>query len=436
MPVYVHARSAGPLTEVKAPFERTARSGTSPTSRTWPSLSTAESGRRPSEFRGHGMRRLRNCAPIRASYWAACAAGLLLAQAGRAQTVPASGSGAVVEDPGTNQARALFNEGADQARHGDWPKALAAFERSEALHPHPVTAYNIGYCERALGRAMRARKMLGKALADNVANGGLKLPEQLATAAKTYLGELQQQVARTLISVSPEGASIVVDGRPLERATADGPRPVLWAGTREPGPGEPAMASTFELELDAGDHVFVVSKAGYLDEVTIRTFEPGHELTVVLQLSPRAGTAADRTHSSSARAGGHSAVPWVVASAGGALLITGAVLFSVGAGDVSSAIQACPGPTHVCPSDQASAPQRQSLGYTLENWGGLVGLGGGLALGVGLVWHFLEKPSDSASPLAPKSGLAASEVDSRGGVPVVRFAPWVMPNGAGILGTF
>jgi hypothetical protein len=338
-----------------------------------------------------------------------------------------------VEDPATNQARALFNDGTDRARHGEWAQALAAFERSEALHPHPVTAYNIGYCERALGRAMRARKMLGKALADNVAHGRLELPEELATAAKTYLGELQQQVARSLISISPEGASVVVDGRPLERAMADGPRPVLWAGTREPGPGEPAMASTFELELDAGDHVFVVSKPGYVDQVTIRTFEPGHEVTVVLQLSPQAPVAADLKLSSPVHAGVHSALPWVVASAGGALFVAGAILYGVGASDNRRAEGQCENFPINCP---ASAVQLSQEGYSLVSWG-LVGVASGLALGAGgLVWHLLERPGDGASPPAPKSGLAASEVNSRGGAPVVRFAPWVMPNGAGISGTF
>jgi|HubBroStandDraft_1064217.scaffolds.fasta_scaffold53879_1 hypothetical protein len=338
MSEYVCSHSTrSPATSVKSLFARTAASRRLPILLHFAYL-VGRIGGRGSKFGDRGMRRrLRNCAPIRASYWVGCAAGLLFAQAASAQT-QASGAGAVVADAAISQARIRFNEGTDRARHGDWPEALVAFERSEALHPHPVTVYNIGYCERALGRSMRARKMFGKALADNVARGGVELPEELATAAQTYLGELEQQVAHTVISISPEGASIAVDGRPLERAVVEKPRPVLWAGTQGPGPGEPAMASTFELELDAGDHVFVVSKEGYVDEVTIRRFEPGDEPPVVLKLLPRTRGAVAPTTPPSARAGVEEAAVSGGAQRAIGLTIGGAGLIGIVAGVIAAVI--------------------------------------------------------------------------------------------------
>ena len=179
------------------------------------------------------MRRYRFGA--RAATWGMVGA-LVLASPGVLAQSPAPGGAQAPasEDAATLQARALFNEGTDKAHRGEWSLAVAAFQRSWALHPHAVTAYNIGYCERALGRYTRARKMFGEAFAESAAHGGAELPQELAAAAKTYLAELERMIARAVISVSPEGASIVVDGSPLERADASGPRPVVWACT----PGE------------------------------------------------------------------------------------------------------------------------------------------------------------------------------------------------------
>jgi hypothetical protein len=219
------------------------------------------------------------------------AGALVLASPGvLAQSPPAAQSPAS-EDAGTLQARALFNEGTDKAHRGEWSLALAAFQRSWALHPHAVTAYNIGYCERALGRYTRARKVFGEAFAESAAHGGVELPQEQATAAKTYLAELERLIARAVISVSPEGASIVVDGRPLERADANGPRPVVWAGTRAPGEGEAVPASTFELQIDPGAHVFVLSKAGYVEHVSTHEFQPGIVTNIELTLSEAAPAA-------------------------------------------------------------------------------------------------------------------------------------------------
>jgi hypothetical protein len=219
------------------------------------------------------------------------AGALVLASPGVLAQSPSAAQAPASEDAATLQARALFNEGTDKAHRGEWSLALAAFQRSWALHPHAVTAYNIGYCERALGRYTRARKMFGEAFAESAAHGGVELPQEQAAAAKTYLAELERLIARAVISVSPEGASIVVDGSPLERGDASGPRPVVWAGTRAPGEGEAVPASTFELQIDPGAHVFVLSKVGYVEHVSTHEFQPGIVTNIELTLSEAAPAA-------------------------------------------------------------------------------------------------------------------------------------------------
>jgi hypothetical protein len=92
---------------------------------------------------------------------------------------------------------------------------------------------------------------------------------------------------------------------------------------------------------------------------------------------------------------GHGALPWVVVGVGGATFVTGLVLYAVGAGDISSALNACKGLRSPCPSQ--SAVDQGNSGRTLEQVGGAV-IGGGLALAAaGLVWHFLEKPADTST---------------------------------------
>ena len=131
------------------------------------------------------------------------------------------------------EARVSFQEGIRHSKEGRWLEALQSFERSEARHPHVITSYNIGYCERLLGHAVRARKMFAQALADNAAHEGGELPADLVEAAQAYLADAERQIARVLVMV-PKGA-FTIDGRPLELTAIDGPHPVLLAGTRSVG---------------------------------------------------------------------------------------------------------------------------------------------------------------------------------------------------------
>ncbi len=103
-------------------------------------------------------------------------------------------------------------------------------------------------------------------------------------------------VARVVVTVTPEGASIRVrwtaagTGRP-----AAGLRPVFWAGTRDIGPpARPWRLRQSELEVDAQERTSSwVSKEGFADQVTTRDFEPGSpvDLVVTIPALPTRGPA-------------------------------------------------------------------------------------------------------------------------------------------------
>jgi hypothetical protein len=183
------------------------------------------------------------------------------------------------------QAREAFRVGSALAHQEVWVEALGSFERSQRLLPHPVTVYNIGFCERALGHATRARKMFKKALADANAPGAQPMSPDIAASARGYDAEIERRLARVNVTFPTASASLAVDGRPLEVDDAragEGARPTLVAGTRDPGPGERPPASSFVLLLDPGVHVFVISAQG-VEHVVSKTFSGGSSVDLTLR---------------------------------------------------------------------------------------------------------------------------------------------------------
>ncbi|HLK41346.1 MAG TPA: hypothetical protein VKU41_31565 [Polyangiaceae bacterium] len=273
-----------------------------------------------------------------------------------------------------------------------------------------MTTYNIGYCERALGRYTRARKRLGEALAENAAHGGVELPEDLARAAKGYLAELERQIARAVVSVSPEGAAVSVDGRPLERAVMDGPRPVLWACTRDLGPAEVAPAATFELHLDPGTHVFVVSMAGYPDSVITKSFDAGSEANVVLTLSapppaPTPTPAVGPESEANAPAPSSRLPLYVALGVAGAGLATGLVSGAIAIGIKNEGVSRYP---------QAYTPADVSTAGFI--------VGGAGAAFAAIYWWTSVRGADSAPPRTDPGRVAV--------------VPWVGAASAGVAGEF
>ncbi len=178
------------------------------------------------------------------------------------------------------QARAEFQRGGDLAKAEAWADALAAFQHSHELVPHPSTLFNIGMCERVLGRFTRARENMKRALAD------ASLPSSLAEEARTYLSEIERLLAHVSVELSPAEAGIAIDGRPLlaEAGAAPGSAPVLVAGLRPAAPGESAPSGTFELVADPGTRVIVLSRKGFRDIVRQERLAPGARTKLKLEL--------------------------------------------------------------------------------------------------------------------------------------------------------
>lgn len=188
------------------------------------------------------------------------------------------------EREGDDEARAAFREGALFVEQTEWASAVGAFERSLALRPHALTIYNIGVCQRFLGRYTLARETLRTSL-ERAAETG-ELAELFVDSAKTYLAEMDEKLARVVVTVTPASTRVAVDGRPL--APSPGAPGVFVAGIAQAGQGRTVGASRFEVLVDPRSTVFTFAMDGY-DTIEIRRdLKPGvrEELPVSMALQP------------------------------------------------------------------------------------------------------------------------------------------------------
>ncbi len=186
------------------------------------------------------------------------------------------------EEP-TDVAAREYGRGNELARATRWAEALGAFEASLAAKPHALTLYNIGVCERVLGRATRAREKLRLALDRANANPG-ELPASIREEVEGFLAEYARILPRVAVTLEPADAALAVDGRPL-RERRDGDALVLEAGVEAPGIGKPPPSGRFDLEVDPGSHVLTITRQGYRDVVLTRDFAPGQRGALDLVLA-------------------------------------------------------------------------------------------------------------------------------------------------------
>lgn len=183
----------------------------------------------------------------------------------------------------TKQAREEFARGNELGKKEDWAEALAAFSRSYQLKPHPTTRYNVATCQRVLGQYTAAL-----ALFDDVLRPGNveQLPAVLVENARGYKAELERIVAHVVVTIDPPEAGIAIDGRPLAPTSSPGEAgpPHVVAGILPAAPGTAPPARIFEVVVDPGTRVLVLSRKGYKDIVRTERLAPGARTSLRLDL--------------------------------------------------------------------------------------------------------------------------------------------------------
>ncbi len=325
-------------------------------------------------------------------------------------------------DPdGVVEARAAFQEGIALANEDRWADALQALERSDAIRPHAITTYNVGYCDRQLGHPTLARKMFLKALADDRSHGGGELPASLLGETQSYLAEAETQIARVIVTIAPGAVS--VDGRPLELIATGGARPVLLAGTRPAGEPEAPPAVSFEVQVDPGTHVFVLSSPGRPDVSANATLAPGSATALDLRPAPtETRVLAARPHPpfdmpSPTPSRPRSLPGFVALGVGGAALAAGTISGLLAFGTKDDVHAAC--------SAGASADacvQQRAAGNRAADISTVSFIAGGVGVGIGAVWLLVAGGTSAGLAVAPTRSA--------------RIEPSIGPQTLGLQGSF
>ena len=340
------------------------------------------------------------------------------ASAGPADAPP---SGATENTADVNEARDAFRLASALAKQGQWSDALAAFERSDRLLPHPVTTYNVAYCERALGHFVSAYRSFQRSLSE-MGPDGAKLSADLESQAKAYLAEIEQRVARVSVTLTSGDVTVRVDGHGLERLNPTADRAV-WVVAGDDAQATAPLPAMFDLWVDPGSHVFVASRPGQPDAVVTRPFSAG--ATERLGLPPPVPAAPPPAAATSAPpeplAGdtGLSVSPkpnrtwaFVAFGAGAAGLVTSSIFAGLSLG-TKGGLTGCSNKT--CPLSEKGDEDRMKTYADVATAGLIVG-GVGAAVGTYL-WLTAkpssEKPSAKGLHVAPWVGLGSAGVDGR-----------------------
>jgi hypothetical protein len=203
---------------------------------------------------------------------------ILLSLCGCVLLVPARALADPPNEARITEARALYEAGSELGQKARWAEALASFEKSFELRPHAATLYNVAQCFRAIGQYTRARAKFGEALRWSKDHGD-ELPTSLAVATKGYIDEIERILAHVVVTLAPTDAALAVDGAPL---VAEG---TAWvAGVAPPGPAAVAPGGRFEVTLDPGTRIFVVTRRGFQDVIVRDSFAPGSTTPLSLEL--------------------------------------------------------------------------------------------------------------------------------------------------------
>lgn len=148
-----------------------------------------------------------------------------------------------------------FKSGVELYKEAKYSEALAEFERAYEISPHPLVLYNIAVCHRELSHYQQAVKFYKRFITE----GKGQVPGAKLTTAQTELDGILARIARVTVTVSPDGATLLVDDQEL--------------GTLVEMP----------LVLSPGEHRLVARMAGRTDAVRVVRVASGDELAVDLK---------------------------------------------------------------------------------------------------------------------------------------------------------
>ncbi len=165
-----------------------------------------------------------------------------------------------VRDGLSGAALGAFDRGSTLFADGDHRGARAEFERAYELSHDPRILYNVAVCDKTMRRYVRALAALRTSLAEG-AKRTPPLPESYVKTVNETIAALEPFVSKLVVTSTPEGAALLVDGEPV------GTTPLA----------EP-------LAIEVGDHVVVARKSGYVEATKSVRVASGETSTASFEL--------------------------------------------------------------------------------------------------------------------------------------------------------
>jgi hypothetical protein len=169
----------------------------------------------------------------------------------------AAGGAAQPSAEARQRARDAYAAGQTQFRAGQYTEALVSFETAYREVPNPVVLLGVAECHERMNNWAQAVTTLERYLAERT-----DAPDRAAVEARITAARARPAIL--VVSSTPVGAAIAVDGNPTGRTT-------------------PA-----EVEVPPGDHTVILSLEGHDDASSsvTATFGTRHEVTGTLTARP------------------------------------------------------------------------------------------------------------------------------------------------------
>ena len=328
--------------------------------------------------------------------WSELAALALLLVASPASAQPAAGGPSEAQK---NAAQALFDEAGRLTREGHVPEACAKLAESLRLYAASGTLLNLALCHERAGQTASAYTEFNDSLARAQRD---RRPEREETA-RTHVAALAPKLLRVTVTVAAgaeaPGLEVTLDGVSWRKPS--------WGVATPVDPGEHVVVATAPHKVTWTRRLTVAAGGG--DSMTVEVpplaDEPVATAPPATATVPGPAPPVEPSTTDSAGGSGRKTLAWVVAGVGVASAATGGVLAVLAQGKWNAAKTDCPG--SLCPDESTRA--RDSGAGGLADAATILLAAGGAAIVTGAVLY-LTAPSTPARVgvfVAP-GGAAAS----------------------------
>ncbi|MEZ4392467.1 MAG: PEGA domain-containing protein [Polyangiales bacterium] len=322
----------------------------------------------------------------------AFALGVSVALPAGAQQQPPAQTAAPTGDAALVEARRLYDEGRAHFDAGRFVEALASFERAYLLRSNPVVLVPVLECQERLDRVVDAISTIERYLRERP-----NAPDRARMNQR--LEVLRARPSRVIVTSTPPGARIVLDGRELAQSTpatllmAPGRHRLLVTVGEQRGPEREVDAlpgGSQELALSTTDGPATPPATPPPSTVATTTPDPtppAPPVAATPEVAPTPPPEAPPPAAPEAPARRHTTSPavWVAASAGGVGLVLGTVFGLMALSDASAYDQS--------PSLELYDRTRTNALVSDVGFGVAV-----LSAAVGVIVYFADRGSSSERP--------------------------------------